>query len=720
MRWALRFSVAFCIFLGSICPAFTATDPKLANQNTEAGEILTEQAATDLFNALDLARDGLGSVAVTWKRKDKALAQRELARYFRTRTSVGWKTQAEAIPHLSPQSRAVADGAVAGSLQGGLVPQIYSFPNGKIDWHFNATDHKPGEAHNDEWQWQLNRMSFWSDLAVAYRATGDEQYAEAFVQELRSWIAQCPVPAQADNGPGSAWRTIEAGIRSGGSWMDAFYAFRDSPAMGDEDLLALVHSLLDHARYLRSHHTRLNWLTMEMSGLYAVGAVFPEFQDAAEWRSFAANTLAEEGRKQFLADGAQMELSTGYQNVALDSFLHLAEIARWTGNAAELPPGYFAPLEKAYEWQQNIVAPDMYLPKINDSWPVYLPPILQKASTYFPSQPLLRWFASNRRDGAPPPFSSIFLDRSGLAAMRSDWNADANYLLFRVGPLGMGHQHQDSLGVEVWAYGRELIFNGGGGSYENSKWRQWAISAFAHNAVVVDDMTQTRPINQNDPFHDPNMVSQGPIDAHWQSNPVFDFASGTYAQGYGPSHKPIASQRRDILFIKPNIYVVADRLQPNDSLPHQYQARWQVLTTTSRIDPSTQTMVTEDRTLANIAIVPLLTESLRVNSVSGQEKPEILGWNFRKDEVPPLVPATTLLHTVSGSGPHLLLTLLIPLRPGATNPIARVEAGRDGASATVIFTDGRRLLISCPGSLGILAKETLPNGQAGRSITSIK
>ena len=126
----------------------------------------------------------------------KALAQRELARYFRTRTSVGWKTQAEAIPHLSPQSRAVADGAVEGSLQGGLVPLVYSFPNGKIDWHFNATDHTPGEAHNDEWQWQLNRMSFWSDLAVAYRATGDERYAEAFVQELRSWIVQCPVPDQ--------------------------------------------------------------------------------------------------------------------------------------------------------------------------------------------------------------------------------------------------------------------------------------------------------------------------------------------------------------------------------------------------------------------------------------------------------------------------------------------------------------------------------------------
>ena len=56
MKWALRDAVAFCILLGSICPACMATDPKLANQNTGAGGILTEQAATDLFNALDLAR----------------------------------------------------------------------------------------------------------------------------------------------------------------------------------------------------------------------------------------------------------------------------------------------------------------------------------------------------------------------------------------------------------------------------------------------------------------------------------------------------------------------------------------------------------------------------------------------------------------------------------------------------------------------------------------
>lgn len=498
--------------------------------------------------------------------------------------------------------------------------------------------------------------------------------------------------------------------------MDAFYAFRSSKSMSDADLLAMVHSFLDHGRYLRSRHTKLNWLTLEMSGLYAIGAVFPEFKQATEWRSYAASTLTEESWKQFLPDGAQMELSTGYQNVSLDSILHVAEIARWTGAAAELPVDYFAPLEKAYEWQVDIVAPDRYLPKINDSWPAYLPGILKKALISFPNQSAFQWFASDGRQGSAPAFTSVFLNRCGLAAMRSGWDTDANYLLFRLGPLGMGHQHQDSLGVNVWAYGRELIFNGGGGSYENSKWRQWAISAFAHNTLVVDDMAQTRTMSQNDPYHDPNMVSQGPIDAHWQTNPVFDFASGVYADGYGPSHQKIASQRRDVLFLKPNIYVVADRMNPNDSLPHRFQARWQIQTTHSRIDPSTQSLITVDPGVPNISVVPLLVHNLHVESASGQQEPEILGWDVRKDAVPALVPATTLLQTVTGSGPHVLLTMFVPLRAGEANPIERVQPGVDGVSATVIFADGRRLRISCPGPIGISAQETLPNGEVGRSV----
>jgi hypothetical protein len=685
-----------------------------AEQRDGTGGVLSAAAASDLLRAIDLTRPGLNNVASAMRRSDLSAAQHELATYFRARTSVGWKSQGEATVRLSPQSRSVADAAVAGRFAGGMVQLVYAFPDGKIDWRFNATYHTVGQPRNNEWQWQLNRMLFWSDLAVAYRATGDQRYAEAFTQELRSWIVQCPVPYYVDNRAGSTWRTIEAGVRSGGSWMDAFYAFRNSPAMTDDDLLAFVHSFLEHGRYLRKNHTKLNWLAIEMNGLYSIGAEFPEFKEAEEWRNYAATTMSEEGMKQFLPDGAQIELSSGYQNVALDSVFSIADVARWSGTSAELPAGYFAPFEKAFQWQVAIVAPDRWLPKINDSWPVYLPGVLKKAVISYPNDPTFEWFASGGAQGSQPKYTSVFLDRSGLAAMRSGWSLDANYLLFRVGPLGLGHQHQDSLGVDVWAYGRELIFNGGGGSYDSSKWRQWATSAYAHNTLVVDGLAQTRPISQTDPMHDPNMVSQGPIEADWKTNAVFDFASGVYAEGYGPMHTKIATQHRDVLFLKPNLYVVADRITPNDSLSHRYQARWQILTTHSRIDASTKMLVTDDVGASNISVVPLLADRLDVESFSGQQEPEILGWDVRKDAVPELVPATTLLQTITGAGSQVLLTMFVPLRPGEPNPVKSVKPGPDGVSATVVFADGRRLQVSCPGSLGILVREILPDGKIGR------
>jgi hypothetical protein len=711
--------VVLGVVLGAGLPLQAQSEQGKVAQELSLTEVSQHEAA--VFDALDLSRPELAAVAAAWKNKDAAGAEKALAVYFRSRNSVRWGSDAEPDePAASKQhDRAVADDAVAGKLQGGGNPLSYAFPNGEIDWHYNATYHEPGMAPDDEWQWQLNRMSFWENLGRAYKSTHDERYAQALVREMRSWVAQCPVPDHAANTPGSAWRTIEAGIRMGGPWPEAFFAFQHSPSMTDADLILFADAFLDHGHYLRAYNTRLNWFTMEMSGLYSVGAAFPEFKEAAEWRSYGANQLAEEARKQFLSDGAQAELSTGYQNVALGNILKIAEIARWTGRQAELPADYSVPLEKGYEFQMAIMAPDRFNPKLNDAGAVYLPTLFSRmAVENFPKRSDFKWVATDGLEGTQPNFTSIFLDRAGHAVMRSGWTRKDNYLLFRLGPMGMGHQHQDKLEVIVWPYGRELLFDSGGGSYEHSKWREWAVSSFSHNCVIVDGMAQTRVPDWKDPWHDATMISQGPIDGHWESNSVFDFASGDYKDGYGPEHVRPAKQQRDVLFLKPDMYVVADRMRPNDSDSHTYQARWQLLTTQIRVDPATHVLETADADKANIAVVPLLSNGLEVTAVSAQEDPEILGWNIRVYDNPRRVPATTLLHTLSGTGSQLLLTLIIPLRPGQASPVAGVTPGEDGHSATVTFTDGRKFWISSPGERGIAVKETLPDGRAVRSAAS--
>ncbi|MDE3148311.1 MAG: heparinase II/III family protein [Acidobacteriota bacterium] len=705
------------IVLGALLAAGNPAQSQSAGVPQHLPEAATAQRETEVLNALDLSRPELSFVAAAWKKQDLDGAVKALAAYLRARDTVHWGTVPSGRAGVSMQQiKTIADDALVGKLQGGQTPYFYTFANADVDWHYNATFHMPGVPPDNEWQWQLNRMGVWGALGSVYQATHEESYTKAFDREMLSWVAQCPAPDHAANEPGSAWRTIEAGIRMGGSWPQAFFAFRRSPSISDSDLVVFLGAFLDHGRYLLKEHTRLNWLTMEMSGLYAVGALFPEFKEAAEWRNYGATTLAEEARKQFLPDGAQDELSTEYQNVALGNILKIPEIARWTGRLGELPKGYTAPLEKGYEYQVAIMAPDRYNPKYNNGLPQYLPRIFRMAVENFPDRGEFKWVESDGKVGKPPAFTSIFLNRAGEAAMRTDWSRQANYLGFRLGPIGMGHQHQAKLEVVVWAYGRPMIFNSGGGSYERSKWRSYATSSFGANCMIVDGMGQNRPTFSNDPWHDPDLISQGPIDGHWQTNTVFDFASGEYNGGYGPQRLRPASQQRDVLFLKPNMFVVADRVRPNDSSSHKYEDRWQLQTTHWEINRVTHALETDDEGLPNLVVVPLVSKGLEVRAVSGQESPELLGWDVRKDMDPENVAATTLLHTRTGTGPQLLLTLMVALKPGESNPVAGVTPGADGRSATVTLMDGRKLLISAPGELGITVEETLPDGKPGRTV----
>ncbi len=98
---------------------------------------------------------------------------------------------------------------------------------------------------------------------------------------------------------------------------------------------------------------------------------------------------------------------------------------------------------------------------------------------------------------------------AGYFVMRSGWETDASYYaVLDAGPLGYGHVHQDKLNLVVWAWGRELLFDGGGGSYERSKWRAYATDTFGHNTVLVDGKPQRRQTKDREAN-----VSRTPVDA---------------------------------------------------------------------------------------------------------------------------------------------------------------------------------------------------------------
>jgi hypothetical protein len=210
-------------------------------------------------------------------------------------------------------------------------------------------------------------------------------------------------------------------------------------------------------------------------------------------------------------------------------------------------------------------------------------------------------------------------------------------------------------------------------------------------------------------------VSTAPIQARWESDASHDFAAGVYAKGYGTVDNRIATQTRRVLFVKPDLFVVADTMVPNDAATHTYQARWNLLTTHTHFNPATKTVTTTTPDASNLAVVPLATDGLEVRSASAQTTPEILGWRIEVD--PKRTPTTTVLQTRKGTGTQAFLTLFVPLRAGTADPVRSVKPTGAGA-AEVVLADGRKLAITAgtEPAAGIEVKETLANGNPGRDV----
>jgi hypothetical protein len=678
----------------------------------DSAPTLSDQKEQELFDALDLTAAPLKPVADALAGGDHAAARHALAEYFRHSSDSAWPLVTKS--REAALKNGIAEKAVKGIVQGGYVYLWHEFPEGKIDWMYDAPRHTPGEPANNEWQWELCRMMFWDDLSAAFRATKDESYAEAWVNQLRSFVSECPPPEEMQNGAGSAWRTLEAGVRMVGSWPTAFYTFRLSSDVSDNDILLYVDSCLEHGRYLKKFNTRDNWVTVEMAGLYTDGALFPEFKEAADWRKFALERMNVEETKQFLPDGAQEELSTMYHNVSLTSWILMMKVATNTGHLDELPQDFTKGLEKGFDFDLYMLGPDRSMPRFNDSssWP--LQGTFHDASQFFPDRPDYLWITTNGKEGNPPAETSHAFSWAGYYAMRSGWESDANFFVLRAGPLGRGHQHQDKLNVILWPYGRQLLFNSGGGSYEDSEWRRYSIDTFSKNSVLVDGKPQFRDRNNSEAN-----VSKAPIDARWESTPDHDFAVGVYNEGYGSLDARLATHTRRVLFVKPDLFLIADTLVPNDAAEHTYQARWHLLTTQTEEDQSTDEVITTDENQPNLAILPLNPEGLEVSTASGQTKPELLGWEVGKDTPSGHTLATTVLHTRKGSGTQSFLTLLLPLRAGSRNPISSVAATNSN-STSVVFKDGRKFLISIDSDPagGMEVTETLSDGTSGRHIVA--
>ena len=680
----------------------------------QTGPLMTDE---QLFDALNLDYPGVEQVRDSVQRSDYPGAITNLADYLRDRTNVTWFFDPHDLSNTVSYSYSTAMATSTGTITVSSIP--YTFPEGDIDWFFNVTTNPAyGYAPNNEWLWQLNRMYWWPNLGNAFRGAGnDEYYAQAWVGQFRDWVRSCPAQSARANYAGSTWRTIETGLRMSTYWPDTYHRMLHASSFTEEDFALYLKSCIEQARYLRQFYTKANFLTMEMSGLYTVGALFPELDEAAEWRTFAAQTLKDEQDIQFVPDGWHIELAPGYHIVAIDNILKIYKLALIEGIENEMPAAYLDGLEKAWEALMYMSLPNRVTPPVNDAGRSAVQSRLLEAYSLITNRLDFLWLATDGDQGSPPEFTSYSFPYGGFNLMRSGWERDANCAVFDAGPLGSsGHRHEDKLALQLWCYGRELLFDHGAGEYESSIWRTYSMSSYGHNTIVVDGLDQEGGDGNSNPPDD-DYVSTAPIDMRWESDSKHDFAAGTFNRGYGSYNNRPAQHSRRVLFVKPDLYLVSDTLTPADGAMHTYQARWNLLPVDTEMDAVTKTVTTADAGQPNLSIVPCLKSGLTVESVvagNTTSLPDILGWRVQKGTTSH-VPCTTVTHTRSGSGVQQFLTLLMPLQSGESNRVVAVSSA-GGTSAEGRLDDGRTLELyadSDPGR-GLRFVEIMPDGSTNR------
>ncbi|MFH1136210.1 MAG: alginate lyase family protein [Pseudomonadota bacterium] len=564
-------------------------------------------------------------------------------------------------PHSHPVEP--ADRVLSGWIMGRKNPWPLDWrasPDGRLEWtHF------------------LNRHHFQRQLLGPWRTALAPAAVEAIDRLVRDWVQRNPSPLDSNGGAGPAWETLSTAWRLR-EWLWVIGLAWPSPYFSDAAKNVMLRSLWEHAVSLSDHIGHpTNWLIVESAALALAGMCLPIFHQAGAWFRLGLERLERECRRQYFPDGAQYELSPLYQAICVGALLEVKQAAARLDRPL---PGFFGrPLERAAEFLAALARPDFTWPSGNDSGGMtraYTGEIRQ-AGKLFGRRDFL-WLGSRGEEGEPPSEGCFqaFPD-AGLAVMKSGFSSRSQALLFRAGPAGAAHVHEDVLSLDVAAFGRPRLVDPGVTAYAPGPLTDYYRSAAAHNTILINGQGAGR--SQAD-FSE--RTRPAGADFTWRSTERLEMAAG-FCPGPWGRERIRAEVRRAVIWVDRSYWVVWDYIQVPDAATAQ--VCWQFAPGKTEVDLQTGIVKTAAENSGSLRLLPLPgTNRLEVDAVSGRVEPP-RGWA----SVAGLdVPATNVRYAARVTASLSLIWLLVPEEAGRAG---RVQAARaDAADGTI------RLEIGCP------------------------
>jgi len=376
--------------------------------------------------------------------------------------------------------------------------------------------------------WEPNRHLMISDLAMAYRLSGDMRYANAVQSLLESWWLQCPYPL------GANWSSaLELALRLV-SWSHAWQLLGgiDSAlfqgAGGQAFLQRWLASIYQHCHFIAGHFSRHssanNHLFGELTGLHVAALTWPCWPESAAWLAQADRELEQQALLQNGADGVNREQAIYYQHTVADEMLLCLLAGRANGRPRSA--AFLQRLESMLEFVAAMMNVAGSVPMIGDAddaqlanWDkspcanVYRSLLASgaalfgrgdfklKAGQFDDKSAWLLGDAGRLAYHALPSVAATTLPRSFadggyyLMGARFDTPNEVR-LIADAGPLGYlgiaAHGHADALALTLSVAGEAVLVDPGTFAYHTQKqWRDYFRGTSAHNTLRIDGQDQS-------------------------------------------------------------------------------------------------------------------------------------------------------------------------------------------------------------------------------------
>jgi hypothetical protein len=582
--------------------------------------VISGQTTDDeIFQYLNLDYPGLQNVKEAYQKQDIKNARVALFTYFQNRTNR--KFEWDKFDHDKDKADRNAKNIFD------IKSLSYDFGS-EIDWTVIQKD--------KEWQYTLNRMKWFCNYVGIYKKTGGEKYVQAWMEQIESWINM--------GDPGFP-RTLDSGRRME-YWIISYLMFVSklkSPSITPEFNARILFSMAQQADFLYNpdHWRRYsNWGTFENSGFSKFVLLFPEFKKNPRWLKEIYFRMDFQLSRSFHQDGMHIEVSPSYHSHELIVWFDFISLAK--NNDIENPWHSQIPLTPLKELfyrrataLMNFYKPTGYVPQVGDTDRSDERHFLRKMGEFW-EWPEMVYVASDGKEGTPPSTNSAAFPEGGYFIQRSGWgNTDLAfdqelYLLFDCGTNQPWHAHQDALSIVATAYGNDLLVDPGRYTYNDGPERDYFKSTAAHNTITVNNLNQEQ-------YYTPETAS-------WNSMCGFDYVVGNQSSYSGINH------RRSVFFVKPNYWIVTDRITGTDT--HTYNQYWHLSEKTKnqvRIEENGRKYITPDFVFLSPA------EDLNLK----MEKGFLSHSYLKKIEVP------VMNYSFSGSPPFNIPSIIYPYQINA-------------------------------------------------------